>query len=98
MTLQSDFNESVENGAFRQKVAIAVTRTVMNTMAGSPTADQKALAKKFMLSPAGEVDRYVFPTAARIFINGQTPGTSTDAQIQTAVDQVLTVNVALLIT
>lgn len=95
VTLQTDFNEAVENTPFRQKVAIAVTRTVMNVMAGTPSAAQQALAKRFMLSPSSETDRYIYPTAARIFINGQTPGTATDTQIQTAVDQVLAVNVTL---
>lgn len=95
MTLLDDFNQAIENTPFRQRVAIAVTRRVMTVMAGSPTAPQQALAKRFMLSPGSETDRYVLPTAARLFLNSVAIGTATDAQVQTAVDEVLTVNVTL---
>lgn len=95
MALIDDFNQAVENTPFRQRVAIAVTRRVMTVMAGSPTAPQQALAKRFMLAPVSETERYVYPTAARLFINGVTIATATDAQVQTAVDEVLTVNVTL---
>lgn len=99
MPLLDDYNAAVENPQFRQRVAISVTRTVMNVMAGSPTAPQQALAKRFMLAPSAEVDRYTLPVAARLFINGVTViADANDTQIQTAVNEVLAVNVALGIT
>lgn len=95
MTLIADYNAAVENTPFRQQVAISVSRAVMNVMAGTPTVAQQALAKRFMLSPSAEVDRYVLPVAARIFINSGS--FTSDANIDTAVLQVLTVNVSLAI-
>lgn len=99
MALDNDYIAAVDNTPFRRRVAIAVTRTVMNVMGGTPTVDQKNLSKRFLLAPEGEVARYVLPVAAKLNINGVTDLTAaTDAQVQTAVDQVLAVNVTLQIT
>lgn len=96
MALIDDFVAAVDNTTFKRRVAIAVTRTVMSVMGGSPTAPQQALAKRYMLAPEAESARYALPVAARLNINGVTDiGAATDPQIQTAVDQVLAVNVTL---
>lgn len=97
MALKDDYNAAVENPEFRQKVAIAVTRAIMDAVAATtPPASHLALAKRFLLAPAAEIERYLLPIAARIAINAGS--FTSDANIQTAANQVLLVNVQLAIT
>lgn len=92
MSLQSDFNAAVENTPFSQAVAIAVSRTVMSVLAAaSPPPAQIALAKRFLLSPVSEIDRYLLPVAAQI--NMASGSFTVDADIIAAVNAVLLANV-----
>ena len=95
MALIDDFIAATDSLPFRQRVGLAVCRVVMEAVAGTPTVAQLNLARQFMLSPAGEVDRYLLPIAARLVINGVSVNAATDAQIMTATQQVLLVNVQL---
>jgi hypothetical protein len=96
MALIDDWNASLESG-LRQRVGVAVSRAVMSVVAGSPTVAQSNLARKFMLDPNGEVDRYLLPIIARLVINGVAIGSATDAQVTTATTEVLSVNAQLAI-
>lgn len=93
----TDYQNAIENQTqFRQRLAVAVSRIVIQTMQGTPTLDQTALAKRFFLNPAGEVDRYILPVAAQMSISSANFGD--DAALQTAVNTVLGINVTLKIT
>lgn len=94
MALIDDYKASIENdNQFRQRLAMALTRNVLTVMGGTPTAAQSALAKRFLLAPTAEIDRYLVPVAARLALNG---GSFTDdTALNTAVTSVLTVNVTL---
>lgn len=94
MAFIDEYTAALENdNQFRQRVAIAISRRILNSLAGSPNAAQQALGKRFLLNPSVECDRYLLPVAARLAMNG---GSFTDdAALQTAVDQVLVINVSL---
>lgn len=95
MALLDDFNASLEAG-LRQRVTVAVSRVVMEAVAaGTPPVAQLNLGRKFMLDPSGEVERYLLPIIARLVINGVQVASATDAQVTTATQQVLSVNVQL---
>jgi imidazolonepropionase-like amidohydrolase len=95
MPLGNDYQAMLEAG-LRNKVAIAVSQVVMTAVgAATPPPEHLNLARKFMLSPESEVDRYLMPIVARLVINGVTIATATDAQIITATQQVLAVNAQL---
>lgn len=88
-----DEGVATDDPVFFRKVAIAASRAVMNALAaGSPPANQIALGKRFLLSPESETRRYLLPVAARLVINGVAVNAATDAQINTAVSEVLTAN------
>lgn len=95
MASLEDFNAAQEIG-LRQRVAVIVSNVVMEAAAaGSPPVSHLNLARKFMLDPQGEVERYLLPIIARLVINGVTVANATDAQIKTAANQVLAVNAQL---
>jgi len=95
MALIDDFNASLETG-MRHRVGLAVSRVVMEAVAAAtPPASHLNLARKFMLDPNGEVDRYLLPIIARLVINNVALTSATDAQIVTATQQVLAVNAQL---
>lgn len=94
MALIDDYHAAMDNDSqFRQRVAMAITRTVLTTLAGTPTAPQQALGKRFLLSPQSEIDRYLIPIAARLALNGGS--FTSDADINTACTSVMTANVTL---
>lgn len=97
MAYIDDYRAAVENDAqFKQRLFLAVSRQVINAMppiVASPPASHTALAKRFLLDPRGEVDRYLLPVAARIAINGGS--FTSDADLQTAVGQVLLLNATI---
>lgn len=99
MALLDDYNAIASSG-LQPRIAVSVSRAVFTVLARTtppPTVDEKALAKRFMLSPENEAQRYLLPVIARLLINGVTVSTATDAQLQTAVNEVLAANVTLLI-
>jgi hypothetical protein len=96
MAFIDDYIAATDSLPFRQRVGLAVSRVVMEAVAAqSPPPEYLNLARKFMLSPEGEVTRYLLPIAARLVINAVTVNAATDAQILTATQQVLAVNVQL---
>lgn len=97
MALIDEYKVAVENDTqFRQRLTMALTRIILGVLAGTPTAPQMALAKRFFLAPGAEVDRYLLPVAAKLAINA---GTFTDdAALTTAATAVLATNVQLGIT
>jgi hypothetical protein len=97
MALIDDYKAAIENDTqFRQRLSLALTRVVLNVLAGTPTAGQQALGKRFLLSPESEVDRYLLPVAAKLALNGGS--FTSDADVNTAAQAVLAVNVTLGIT
>jgi hypothetical protein len=95
MALIDDY-QSVLSTALRQRITLAVSRVVMEAVAApTPPVSHLDLARKFMLSPEAEVERYLLPIVARLVINGITITGATDAQVVTATQQVLAVNAQL---
>jgi hypothetical protein len=100
MALIDDYRAEIENDTqFKQRLFLALSQVIINAMppvVANPPPAHVALAKRFMLDPRGETDRYLLPVAARVRLNsGQL---SDDAALITAVQQVLLLNVALAIT
>lgn len=94
MAYLADYQNALANDTqFRQRLEIAVSRIVIQTMQASPTAAQQALAKRFFLSPQSEVDRYLLPVAAQMSISAA--NFSDDTALQTATNTVLGINVTL---
>jgi hypothetical protein len=97
MAFIDDYKAAIENDTqFRQRLMLALSRVIINNMppvVANPPAANSALAKRFMLNPASEVDRYLLPVAARIGINGGQ--LSSDADLTQAVGQVLLLNATL---
>lgn len=94
MSYASDYQNAIQNdNQLRQRMTIAVSRIVIQTMQGTPTPDQIALAKRFFLNPESEVDRYLLPVAAQMSLS--TASFTDDTALQTAVNTVLGINVTL---
>lgn len=97
MPFIDDYRLTLENDTqFRQRVAVAISRVIINAMppiVASPPATHIALAKRFLLNPQSEVDRYLLPIAARMAISGAS--FTDDAALTTATSQVLVLNAAL---
>lgn len=97
MALVDEYKLALENDTqFRQRLLLAVTKVIIQAMpptVANPPAAHQALAKRFMISPEGEVQRYLLPVAARLAINGGS--FDKDADLVTAVQQVLVLNAYL---
>lgn len=97
MALIDDYRQAVENDTqFRQRLTIALANVIINNMppaVPAPPAANVAVAKRFMLDPVSEVNRYLLPVAARVKINGGQ--LSDDAAIATAAAQILLLNATL---
>lgn len=97
MAFIDDYNAAIQNDTqFRQRLTLALAQVIINNMppvVPNPPAANSAVAKRFMLDPIGEVNRYLPVVAARIRINGGSM--NNDADITTAAGQVLLLNATL---
>ena len=96
MAALDDFIAATDDTQFRQKVSMTVARVIMDAVnVATPPTQHLNLARKFMLSPGSEVERYLLPIAAQLIIAGVSVSAANDAQILTAAQQVLSANVKL---
>jgi hypothetical protein len=97
MALIDDYKAAIENDTqFRQRLLIALTKVIINNMppiVPTPPAANTAVAKRFLLSPESEVQRYLLPVAARMRITGA--AFTDDAALELAAGQILLLNAAL---